>query len=204
VLPPFLLLSGVFGSQPKFFNTTYRYLINDRNALRLTAGLNVFNSGSYNNRIESAKTINNVTIYKNTSMSSNANFKFGAGYEKILGKRKLKHVVGVDLTYNYVNEVLASDYYGFKDTIYNNIKHTEYVAIDTGRTTTNRYYHKFGITPFYSLRYALSPKWLITASTRLSLQGYRIKDKYIPGGYVTIIDFNTDGLISEICLYYRF
>ena len=95
-----------------------------------------------------------------------------------------------------------TDYYGTRDTIINNIQFTDYIPIDTGKTVINNYLHKFGITPFYSVRYSISKRWLITTSVRANFQTYKRKVEGYPDMYVS--DFNLNGLISEISLFYRF
>jgi len=202
VLPPILILSSVTRSQPKFFNATYRYLYSETNALRITGGINVFNSSNLAKQSVAVSISNSITVYKNTTVSNPVNTMLGIGYERIIGKRKLKHVVGCDLTYNYVKENTAINYHAIKDTIINSYKQENFMPIDTGKTNYQRYFSKFGITPFYSLRFALTPKLLVTASTRLSLQTYTIKNDRYPN--MRVFDFNSDGLISEISLFYRF
>lgn len=203
ILPPFLLLCGGYGNQPKFMNATYRYLLSEHNALRATAGVNIYNSPSpLSFQKEAVSMTNGLVIYENTTSNTPSNFMVGAGYERIMGKRQLKHVVGFDLTYNYVDETRITDYYGMKDTLINNITTKEFVRIDTGRTVTHRYCNKIGITPFYSIRYALNKNWLLTASTRLNFQYYQVKSEKNPT--TSQFDFNTSGLISEVSLFYRF
>lgn len=202
ILPPFLLLSGVSSANPKFFNATYRYLLNERNALRIVSGINVYNSNYTGNQNIAVSMGNGLTVYQISSSRTPLNVLSGIGYERILGKHKLKHVIGCDLTYNYVTTVVSSNYYGMKDTTYNNVRHAEYIPIDTGRAITSRYFHKIGITPFYSLRYELNSKWLVVASTRLNFQYYQVKNENYPKA--SLFDFNMDGLISEISLFYRF
>ena len=203
LLPPLLFVSGATGVQPKFLNTTYRYLKNEKHAFRVTTGINVYNTGghpSFMNDMVSHS--NDLTIIKTTSNRSPINIMTGIGYERILGKRKLKHVVGFDLNYNYVSRKTIIDYYGFKDSIVNGINYMEFVPIDTGKTVIHKYYNKFGITPFYSVRYELSPKWTLTASTRFNFQYSRLSYPGYPK--ISSFDFNTSGLLSELSLFYRF
>ncbi len=202
ILPPLLALSGVSQSQPNFFNATYRYILNAHNALRATAGINVYNSNNSGDQKNAVAMGNGLTVYQTTNSRTPANLMAGIGYERIMGKRKLKHVIGVDLTYNYVSSISSSSYYGIKDSVYNNTHHADIVPIDTGRATVQKYYHKFGVTPFYSIRYPLSSKWLISASTRFNFQYYKINNGNYPA--ITLYDLNLSGLISEISLFYRF
>lgn len=203
LLPPLLFISNANGVQPKFFNATYRYLKNEKHAFRVTAGINVYNSGGFPSfRTDVVLKSNNFTIYKNTSDGTPANFMGGIGYERIFGKRKLKHVIGCDMTYNYVGRRTSVDYYGLKDSLVNGNLQREFVPIDTGKTIVHKYYNKVGIAPFYSIRYELSSKWLITASTRVNLQYSQMTYAGYPK--IASFDFNASGLLSELSLFYRF
>ncbi len=202
VLPPILLLAGVNSAQTKYFNATYKRFLSERNALRVTAGVNVFNTPTNPNIIKSTFVGGGLTLNKVTTTSTPINVQGSLGYERVMGKRRLKHVIGADLTYNYVNERVLSEYYGTKDTTINNIQMSDYIRIDTGRTVKNNYVHKFGITPFYSIRYPITKRWLLTTSVRANFQMYKRKVDGYPD--MTISDFNLNGLLSEVSLFYRF
>lgn len=203
ILPPFLMLAGASGGNPHYFNFTYKYFLNERLAFRTTAGIIVFgNNYSYSNQTETVVKTSSVTINKTNYTHDPTNVQGSLGLEYVFGKRKLKHVAGFDLTYNYQNRRENISYYKLTDSIgSNNQKIQNWQNIDTGRAVINTYINKYGITPFYSVRYPITEKFILTSSMRLNLQA---SQKRYNGITYTSFDFNMSGIISEVSLFYRF
>jgi hypothetical protein len=203
ILPPFLALTGVSGGNPQYFNITYKYFLNERTAFRTTAGIIVFgNHNIYGNQTETVIKTNSVTINKTKYTQNPTNIQGSIGLERILGKRKLKHVIGFDLTYNYQNQRENISYFKITDSIgINNEKIQMWQNIDTGRVVTNTYFNKYGITPFYSVRYPITEKFILTSSIRFNLQA---SQRRYNGLTYNSFDFNMSGVISEVSLFYRF
>lgn len=203
ILPPFLALTGVSGGNPQYFNTTYKYFLNKRLAFRTTAGIIAFgNNNLCGNQTETVIKTNSVTVNKTKYTHDPTNIQGSIGLESILGKRKLKHVIGFDLTYNYQNQRENISYYKLTDSIgMNNEKIQNWQSIDTGQAVINTYINKYGITPFYSVRYPISKKFVLTSSMRFNLQASQRRH----GGLTYYsFDFNMSGVISEVSLFYRF
>lgn len=203
ILPPFLALAGAGGGNSQYFNITYKYFLNERTAFRTTAGIIVFgNHNLYGNQTETVIKTNSVTVNKTNYSHDPTNIQGTIGLERIFGKRKLKHVLGFDLTYNYQNHRENISYYKLTDSIgANNTKIQNWQNIDTGRTVVNSYINKYGITPFYSVRYPITEKFILTSSVRFNLQA---SQRRYNGLTYNSFDFNMSGVISEVSLFYRF
>jgi len=201
VLPVLVELTGAMPDHKDLINITYRRLIKNKHALRITSGVYTpeYERPDYIAAVISKS--NSVAVIQNNKVGG-INLQAGIGYEYIIGRRRLKHVVGLDLTYNYQKQIISTDYSLVKDSIGpNNFHQSTSSSIDTGKVVKNNYYNKIGANLFYSLRYPLSKKWLMTASVILSWQTYRTQDL---SQNVRIYDFNVNGLVSEVSLFYRF
>ncbi len=202
VLPLFIAISGASSNYNDLFNFTYRRLLKPKHALRITSGIYLNGNDWSNGYPLIVSKSNSVTVYQTNYSTGRVNVQSGIGYEYILGKRKLKHVFGCDLTYNYQKVTSNRSYYQIKDsTDVNNNMHQTYSSIDTGIVSKSFINHKLGANLFYSLRYPLGNKWLLTASTILSYQTWR-SDEFAKKS--TINQFDVKGLVSEVSLFYRF
>ena len=196
----FFLLAGVSDYNERYTNITYRYFLKEKHALKFFTGANVFNP---DNTIKSElRSVNQSSVYATTEKKTPSNFQLGLGYEYILGKGKLKHVIGVDLLYN--NKFERENFYfmNVKDSINSKGNHElKSTRVDTGAYLKTNNYNKFGLNLSYSLRYRLSKKWVITAGMLLSYKTYRRKETY---GYTTVGEGNFNGIISDVSVFYTF
>lgn len=200
ILPPVLVLSGVTKANPQLFNITHRYFFSEKLCFRSTFGVYVFNNKN-EDQIMVSKT-NSTSINLNNYSSYPANFQGGLGLEYIFGKHKLKQSIGFDLTYNYVNIRTHQNYFMLTDTVTaTNEKFQTYKQIDTGAKVINTFLHKYGITTFYSLRYPISKRLIVSSGIRLNTQYYQNK---IGNRKFDQYDFNISGILSEVSLFYRF
>ena len=202
VLSPFLMLTGAKDVNERFTNLTYRYRVNQKHAFKLLVGTVMFDESEGSFKQERMLSVPGKTVYLNTETRVPTNIQTGLGYELILGKSKLKHAIGIDLIYNnkfvsensfYVNYTETTDTAGYK--VFN-IK-----LLDTGMTIKTRNYDKFGANLSYNLRYELSPRWALTGSFILN---YRYYERRVNGLMAGISDFNINGLVSDISIFYRF
>jgi len=78
----------------------------------------------------------------------------------------------------------------------------EFTKIDTGGYVRTPNYDKVGINLSYSLRYEVSRRWMISASTIMTNKFYW--DKKTNGSRGQNYEMNFVGLISDISIFYRF
>jgi hypothetical protein len=202
VLSPFLMIVGASDFNERYTNLSYRYRINQNQAFKVLIGNAFFNSNE--NRIgqDMVQATPGQTIYINKQYRTPSNFQIGLGYEYMFGKNKLKHVLGVDFIYNNKFNTEYSNYFLEKDTLNaNGIKSIFGEKIDTGAVTLSRNYNKCGANFSYYLRYVFSKKWLMTSSFILNYRVYRRK---VNNTMVGISEFNINGLIADISIFYRF
>ncbi|PBQ34001.1 hypothetical protein CNR22_20205 [Sphingobacteriaceae bacterium] len=198
----FFLLAGVSDFNERYTNVTYRYLFTEKQAVKLFAGASIFNSEA--NKLESTKlsSVNNTTLYSTYEKATPSNFQMGLGYEYILGKGKIKHVIGLDLLYNNKFERERTYYSTASDSIDSKghvFAHT--TTLDSGRVNRSQNFDKFGINLNYSLRYQISKRWVITTGLLVSFKTYNVKT---PQGTSRMGDTNFNGLISDVSLFYKF
>lgn len=196
----FFVLAGVTDYNERFTNVTYRRLFPKNHAIKLFTGVALFNS--YSNNYQQGYYIPSVahtTIYPTSEISTPSNFQVGLGYEYIIGKRKLKQVFGVDLVYNNKFERKNFYYMQVYDSTGNG--HSESTRLDTGAYVKGTNFDKFGFNVSYSLRYQFSKHWVATASCIASYRNYRRREKGMEGN---VSDFNMNGLISDISIFYKF
>ncbi len=196
----FFFLSGVTDYNERYTNVTYRYFFKEKQALKVFTGINMFNP---ENRTKSElRSVSQSSLYANTEKKTPSNFQVGIGYEYVLGKGKLKHVIGLDLLYNNKFEKEQFYYSESKDTVDSKGNHfRNFNRLDTGAYLKTNNYDKFGLNLNYSLRYRLSKNWVITAGMLISYRTYRRKDKY---GTSTVSEGNFNGIISDVSVFYTF
>lgn len=192
------VLSGVTDYNERFTNVTYRRLFPKNHAIKLFTGVALFNSyvdgyqqGYY------IPAVAHTTIYATSEITTPSNFQVGLGYEYIVGKRKLKQAFGVDLVYN--NKFERHNFYYVR--VHDNGGKLESTPLDTGAYVKGTNYDKFGFNLSYSLRYQFSKHWVVTASCIASYRNYRRREKSMDGN---VSDFNMNGLISDISIFYKF
>lgn len=202
ILSPFLMIVGASDFNERYTNLSYRYRINQNQAFKVLIGNAFFNSNE--NRIgqDMIQATSGQTIYINKQYRTPSNFQIGFGYEYIFGKNNLKHSLGIDFIYNNKFNTEYTNYFLEKDTLNaNGVKSIFGEKIDTGAVTLSRNYNKFGANFSYNLRYEFTKKWLITSSFILNYRVYRRK---VNNTMVGISDFNINGLIADISIFYRF
>lgn len=202
ILSPFLMVVGATDLNERYTNLTYRYRLNQKHAIKGLFGTAFFNSNENKFEQDMLQATPGQTIYVNRELRTPANFQAGLGYELILGKNKLKHVLGIDLIYNNKFTSEYKSYNLLKDSLdANNNKILIGRGIDTGAVTLTRNYDKFGANLSYSLRYEFTENWLLTSSFILN---YRYYQRRVNGILAGVSDFSINGLIADISLYYRF
>jgi hypothetical protein len=202
ILSPFLMVVGATDLNERYTNFSYRYRIHQKHAIKAFIGNAFFNSNENKMTQERMQATPGQTVYLNRVFRTPTNFQTGLGYELILGKNKLKHVVGVDLLYNNKFTSEHTSYFLLKDSsVANGNNSIIGRGIDTGAATLTRNYDKFGANFSYNLRYEFSKKWLITSSFVMNYRFYKRRENGILAG---ISDFSINSLISDISLYYRF
>jgi len=146
---------------------------------------------------------NTSTVYLMNNRTTPSNVQFGLGYEYVMGSKKLKHAVGIDVYYN--NKFVRDQYFYYRDydsTHTNGQTTREFTKIDTGGYVRTQNYDKVGINLSYSLRYEVSRRWMISASTIMTNKFYW--DKKTNGSRGQNYEMNFVGLISDISIFYRF
>lgn len=202
ILSPFLMIVGATDFNERYTNLSYRYRYSEKHSAKVMIGNAFFNSNE--NRIgkDMIRATPGQTIYINRQYRTPSNFQIGLGYEYMLGKNKLKHMLGIDLIYNNKFHTENTSYFLEKDTMNGSgIKSVFAEMIDTGAVTKSRNYNKFGANFSYSLRYEFSRKWLITSSFILNYRIYKRREDNVT---VNVSDFNINGLIADISIFYRF
>jgi hypothetical protein len=201
ILSPVIMLAGVFDNSGRYSNLTYRYRLTERHAIRGFVGTSMGTHEIPEMIPEIVNTASQTSIYSAVNKTSKLNFQVGAGYEYLRGG-KLKHGPGLDLVYCYAQEKSEHYYFSGKDTVDpQGNKRMEYTRLDTGSYVKKTDINKFGVNLHYSLRYELSRKWIVTASMIGSFRVYRTRNQY---GTSTVNDFNMNGLIGDVSVFYRF
>jgi hypothetical protein len=197
---PMIILLGASDYNERYTNLTFRYFLSDKHAVKPFIGISP--NPNNPNTDQYISSTNTSTIYLSNYSQTPSNFQVGIGYEYIMGKKKLKHVIGADILYN--NKFLKEKHSYYKITDSTDIKgNTNNVTtpIDTGAYVKTNNYNKIGFNLSYNLRYELSKRWIITASTIASSKYYREGKS---NSRINVYDFNIVGLISDISVFYRF
>lgn len=199
---PLFVLLGVTDHNERYTNLTGRYFVAKKHAVKAFAGVALLNEGSSDYQQSSYPAVNQTTVFPTTEIKTPSNFQLGLGYEYIMGRRKLKTALGIDVLYNNKFESTKFYYLTNKDSVGPNGQNVINInRLDTGAYIHNYNFNKLGINFSYSLRYALSKRWLLTGSFIMSYKIYRRKEGLHE---TTISDFNLIGLVSDISLFYRF
>ena len=199
---PLFVLLGVTDHNERYTNLTGRYFITKKHAVKAFAGVALLNEGSSDYKQTSYPAVNQTTVFPTTEIKTPSNFQLGLGYEYVMGKRKLKTALGIDVLYNNKFESTKFYYLTLRDSLRPDGQTiTDINRLDTGGYIHNYNLNKLGINFSYSLRYALSKRWLLTGSFIMSYKIYRRKEGL---DETTISDFNLIGLVSDISLFYRF
>lgn len=198
----FFILAGVSDFNERYTNLTYRYFFKEKQAVKLFAGVSAFNSEANKYDQYQILAATQTTLYATNEKKTPSNFQLGIGYEYILGKGRLKHVIGADLLYN--NKFESEKFYYIRvqesvDAGGNKIGSS--ARLDSGAVNKANNYDKFGLNLNYSLRYSISKKWVITTGLLVSYKNYKIKNSY---GTSRVSETNFNGIISDVSLFYRF
>ncbi len=196
------VLSGVTDYNERFTNVTFRHLFPKHHAVKLFTGVALFNGDNRDFQQSYMPTAGNTTIYPTSEKTTPSNFQIGIGYEYILGKKKLKQVFGLDLVYN--NKYERNNFYYLKvqDTSGSgNAQDKITTRLDTGNYVRGTNFDKYGINLSYSLRYDHSKHWAFTVSCIGQYRMYRRKEN---GRDYSVSDFNMNGLLSDISVFYKF
>ncbi|MFO0357394.1 MAG: hypothetical protein ACK50A_10580 [Sphingobacteriaceae bacterium] len=202
MLSPFFIITAANDRNERFTNLSYRYRFNQRHALKALVGVVMFDESEERFKQEKVQSVPGKTVYLTAETKIPTNFQTGIGYEMMFGYGKLKHVVGIDLIYN--NKFISQDKYYTQvtDTLdANGYKTFSINKLDTGRVIKTSNLDKFGANISYSLRYEISPRWALTGSFILNYRYYERRTNGIMAG---ISDFNINGLVSDISVFYRF
>lgn len=202
VLSPFFMIAGARDDNERYTNLTYRYRFTQKHAIKALVGTALFDESEGRFKQDQVQSVPGKTVYLTTETKIPTNFQTGIGYEIMFGNGKLKHVVGVDLIYN--NKFVSQDsyYVKFCDTLdANGARQFSMNRLDTGRVIKTRNFDKFGANISYSARYEISPRWVLTGSLILNYRYYERRTNGIMSG---ISDFNVNGLLADVSIYYRF
>lgn len=197
VLTPFIMIAGAEDQAERFTNITARYFVAPRHALKILGGGVI---GSNNYSMTQQRYLGSNQSYTLTTQSiTSANFNVGLGYEYVMGHRKLKHVLGFDLIYN--NKSVNDESYYETTTAVPGTSTPVVHKLDTGSYSRRTVYNKGGFNISYSLRYEISRRWVITASTIYSNRVYRTGSG---NQRSTVFDLSLNGLVSDVSVFFRF
>jgi hypothetical protein len=202
VLVPFIVLANARGTYERFSYLSFRHRLNQKHAVKIFTGFSIFNQSDRAYIQTSLPSTGAVTLHPTHEIHTPCNIEVGIGYEFIMGKQKLKHVLGLDLVYN--NKFVEDRFYvlSTKDTVDANGYYRNKVdRLDSGAYTKGINYNKFGANLSYGIRYEFSKRWLLTTSFIYCYRLYRLTTN----GSTTINqDLNTNGIISDVSIFYRF
>jgi hypothetical protein len=202
VLTPLIILAGATDYNERFTNITYRFRKNKNHAFKTFAGLSRNETPLYyHDQPAGMLGASGNTVYPEVITHIPSNFQLGAGYEFIIGRR-VQQAFGLDFVYNNKFEK-QEHFYREAYTVAepNGMKRTEERRLDTGSFVTSRNYDKIGFDLSYSLRFPLAKRWLVTASV---IGSYRYFKGYDNGRTYSIHDWNINGLLSDVSIFYRF
>ena len=198
ILYPTLVVFGASNDNyERYTNLTYRRWFKEKYSFKVFAGT-IF-PNSMDNYSKSTVVImpSNTHLNGNTIIETPSNCQFGLGFERYIGHKKLKLFAGLDVVYNN-KFVKKTFYYTYaKDSAANNI-----AKLDTGAYVNTRNFDKIGLNLNFGVRYEFNNLWVITATCVNSFRF--IQTKTPAGGTNRVYDLNTNGLISDISLFYRF
>lgn len=202
VLSPFFMIAGAKDDNERYTNLTYRHRFSQKHAIKALVGTALFDESEGRFKQDQVQSVPGKTLYLTTETKIPTNFQTGLGYEIMFGNGKLKHVVGVDLIYNNKFVSQESYYVRYNDSLDANGNHNFSInRLDTGRVIKSRNYDKFGLNISYSARYEISPRWVITGSFILN---YRYYERRIYNIMTGVSDFNVNGLLADVSIFYRF
>lgn len=196
------VLSGVSSHNERFTNLTVRHLFPKHHALKVFTGLAPFSGSGDDFQQAYLPPVGNTTIYPTSEKRTPSNFQVGIGYEYIIGKKKLKQAFGLDLVYN--NKFERTNFYYMKvedPSGSGSDADKKYTRIDTGAYVKGVNFDKYGFNLSYNLRYEASKHWVFTVSCIAECRTYRREEK---GRETSVFDFNMNGILSDICVFYRF
>ncbi len=202
VLAPFIFLSGGTNYTERFSYITYRRRVKQKHALKVFIAFPFLNENNNQYIQTTLPSTGSITLHPTHEIRTPCNIEIGLGYELILGKQKLKHVLGLDAVYN--NKFVEDEYYvlSSKDTVDANGYNRNIIdRLDSGAYSKGTQYNKFGANLSYGIRYEFSKKWLITSSF---IASFRYNSFTTSGSRVSNFDVNVAGLISDISVFYRF
>lgn len=202
IIVPVIYAIGAADYNERYSNIAFRYFITKKHAIKPFVGFSPFSAIA--NDPKAISTTNTSTLYLANNSKTPSNFQLGVGYEFIIGKRKLKQVLGADIYYN--NKFLREELYyyrHFDSTDVHGSVTQGTTKLDTGRYVRTTNYDKIGFNLSYGLRYEASKRWVITASTIVTNKLYWSKSPGLPGRSSNF-EMNVVGLISDICVFYRF
>lgn len=194
--PTLIVLGGQNQNFERYTNLTYRWWFKEKHSLKVLAGL-VF-PGSMNSFTQTTVVMPDKTqLIANSYTQSPSNCQFGIGYEYYIGHKNLKLFAGADLIYN--NQFVKKTFYytNAKDSVANSL-----VKLDTGAYVSGRNYDKMGFNLNFGVRYEFNRQWAITAHCSSAFRF--VQSKQPDGRTRKTFDFNTNGLVSDISLFYRF
>lgn len=150
-------------------------------------------------------TFKTSTLYANHKIK--AAFTLRPGLSIDFGKRKLKQVLGADLLLGVIPVTTTMSYTATQFDSAGNLTSSEYRHIDAGSNVV----YRWGIVPFYGLRYSFSPRLYTEILTGITAEGFEGKLRFIDqqgnsftSGPRTNFQFYTSGFINNISVGFRF
>lgn len=205
-------------------NIQYKRLVSPNNIIRL--GLNYFHS-NYGNTygvpsgfISTSNQFINSDSFKQLSTEYNNinNGYLNIGYEHLFGKKRIKFILGSDITLGYSNVATSKtyDYYSINiDTLSQNTYQFTYSNIEvwqeqngyfvSRKDMTQNTTHSFliGIKPFVGLRANLSNRLAFNFYTAFHLN-YTDNFSSDRNSRSSRLNMDIHGIVSEVSLFYRF
>jgi hypothetical protein len=214
ITPLIFLASGSNRHEFIKLSGSYRYNINRKNRIRISAGIFPYRYADLNLALYSDGFLlrtDTFLVYNSPQVKRSLKTQISFGYEYIFSSKKIIQSVGVDLITSYQHTDDKNLYYWLgQSTRGFTILQLRANQIDTMGTINSNDEIKFGLNLFYNVRIPVSKHWLISSTIgpyvgviRQKAHGYDLKTK--ESRTVNFIDFDFSPLyLADISICFRF